>query len=47
MIDSRIWNRAALLVLMFMLYGIGVAAGRDQAVQAHHNHLACHPNLKP
>lgn len=40
-------NRAALLVLMFMLYGIGIAAGRDQATMAHHNHPACHPNLKP
>jgi hypothetical protein len=40
-------NRAAVLVLMFMLYGIGIATGRDQATMAHHAHPACHTNLKP
>lgn len=47
MITNRFWNRAALLALMFMLYGVGVAAGRDQATLAHQQHPACHPNLKP
>ena len=47
MINHRIWNRVALLVCMFGLYGVGIAAGRDQATLAHHNHPACHPNLKP
>lgn len=47
MITNRWINRCALLVLMFMLYGIGIAAGRDQATLAHHNSPACHPNLKP
>jgi len=47
MINNALWNRIALVVLMFMLYGIGIAAGRDQAVQAHHSHAACNTNLKP
>lgn len=40
-------NRFALLSLMFMLYGIGIAAGRDQATIDYNNHPACHPNFKP
>ena len=47
MITNRFWNRAALLALMFMLYGVGIAAGRDQATLAHNQHPACHPGLKP
>ncbi len=43
MTTNRFWNSVALLVLMFMFYGIGVATGRDQAA----NHPACHQNLKP
>lgn len=40
-------KRFAVLAIMFGFYGIGIAAGRDQALLAHHNHPACHPNLKP
>lgn len=40
-------KRFAVLTIMFGFYSIGIAAGRDQAVQAHHNHPACHANLKP
>lgn len=47
MINNRWLNRCAVLAVMFMLYGVGVSAGRDQAAVAHHNHPACHPNLKP
>jgi hypothetical protein len=47
MITNRFWNRVGLLVLMFMLYGIGIAAGRDAAMLAHHQHPACNVNLKP
>jgi hypothetical protein len=36
-------KRFAVLAIMFGFYGIGIAAGRDQA----HNHPACHQNLKP
>jgi hypothetical protein len=43
MTTNRFWNSVALLVLMFMFYGIGVATGRDQAAM----HPACHQNLKP
>jgi hypothetical protein len=25
-----------------MIYAVGVSMGRDQVVQAHHNHPACH-----
>lgn len=47
MISHRFWNHIAALVLLFMFYGIGIAVGRDQAVEAHHNHPACNRNLKP
>lgn len=47
MINNRWLNRCAVLAVMFMLYGVGVSAGRDQAAVAHHNHPVCHPNLKP
>lgn len=47
MTTNRFWNSVAALVLMFMIYAAGMAAGKDQAVQAHHNHPACHQNLKP
>jgi len=40
-------KRFAVLAIMFGFYGIGIAAGRDQATLAHYNHPACHPNLKP
>jgi hypothetical protein len=40
-------NRIAALTLLFMIYAVGVSVGRDQAVQAHNNHPACHQNLKP
>jgi hypothetical protein len=36
-------KRFAVLAIVFGFYGIGIAAGRDQA----HNHPACHQNLKP
>lgn len=47
MIRNPFWNSVAALVLMFMIYAAGMAAGKDQAVQAHHNHPACNQNLKP
>jgi hypothetical protein len=47
MINNPWLNRCAVLVLMFGFYGIGIAAGRDEAKLAHYNHPACHTNLKP
>lgn len=47
MITNPTLNRVAALVLLVMVYAAGTAAGRDQATMAHHNHPACHPNLKP
>lgn len=47
MITNPWLNRCAVLALMFMLYGVGLAAGRDQATLAHHQHPACHTGLKP
>ena len=40
-------NRFAALALMAMVYALGYDIGRDATVQAHHNHPACHTNLKP
>ena len=40
-------KRFAVLAIMFGFYGIGISAGHDQATLAHHQHPACHPNLKP
>lgn len=47
MITNPWLNRCAVLALMFMLYGVGFAAGRDQAALEHRQHPACHLNLKP
>ncbi len=40
-------NRFAALTLLFMMYAVGISVGRDQVMQAHYQHPACHPNLKP
>ena len=40
-------NRITVLVLLIAMYAIGYSGGRDQAVQAFHNHPACNTNLKP
>lgn len=40
-------NRIAALVLLAMVYAAGATIGHERAVEAHHNHPACHPNLKP
>ena len=47
MIKNHFWNSVAALVLLFMVYAAGMAAGKDAAVQAHNNHPACNTNLKP
>ena len=47
MTTNPFWNRIAALVLLAMVYAAGHDTGRNQAVQAHHNHPACHQNLKP
>lgn len=45
---TNIWlNRAAALACLLMVYAAGYSGGKDQATQAHHNHPACHANLKP
>jgi TctA family transporter len=40
-------NRITALVVLAAIYAAGYAGGRDQAILAHHNHPACHTNLKP
>lgn len=40
-------NRLAALVLLLCVYIAGQDTGYSNAVQAHHNHPACHQNLKP
>ncbi len=40
-------NRFAALTLLFIMYAVGISVGRDQVMQAHYQHPACHPNLKP
>jgi len=40
-------NRIAAAVLLLMVYVAGVDTGRTNAVKAHHQHPACHQNLKP
>jgi hypothetical protein len=47
MINNPWLNRAAVLATLLMVYAAGYAGGKDQAIQAHHNHPACHANLKP
>ena len=47
MITNSWINRITAVVLLAAIYAAGHAAGRDAAVQAHHDHPACHPNLKP
>lgn len=47
MTSNRLINRCASIVLLGMVYLLGVDVGRDAAVQAHHQHPACHTNLKP
>jgi hypothetical protein len=40
-------NRCAALALLFMMYAVGISVGRDQAMQVHYQHPACHQGLKP
>lgn len=47
MIANPWFNRITALVLLAMVYAAGHDAGRQAAVQAHHNHPACHQGLKP
>ena len=47
MTTNNMINRIASLALLFMIYAVGISVGRDQVVQAHHNHPACHQGLKP
>jgi len=43
MINNRFINTVAAIVLLAMVY----VAGQDSGYKAHHNHPACHQNLKP
>jgi TctA family transporter len=47
MITNPWVNRITALVVLAAIYAAGYAGGRDQAILAHHNHPACHTNLKP
>jgi hypothetical protein len=47
MITNPWVNRITALVVLAAIYAAGYAGGRDQATLAHHNHPACHTNLKP
>ena len=41
MITNPWINRCAALVLLFMMYGVGISVGRDQA----YSHPACHQRV--
>jgi len=43
MINNPWINRIAAIVLLAMVY----VAGQDSGYRAHHNHPACHQNVKP
>jgi hypothetical protein len=47
MITNPWINRIGALVLLLVVYTAGLDTGRSEAVKAHHNHSACHQNLKP
>lgn len=47
MITNPWVNRITVMVLLAVIYAAGYAGGRDNAILAHHQHPACHPNLKP
>jgi len=47
MITNPWVNRISALLLLCVIYAAGYSGGRDAATLAHHNHPACHPNLKP
>jgi len=47
MITNPWINRISALLLLCVIYAAGYSGGRDQAVQAYHNHPACNTNLKP
>lgn len=47
MITNPWVNRITSLVLLAVVYAAGYAGGKEQAIQAHHQHPACYPNLKP
>jgi hypothetical protein len=47
MTPNPLMNRLAAMVLIAMVYVAGASTGHDQAMQAHSQHPACHPNLKP
>ena len=40
-------NRISAVLLLAVIYAAGYSSGRDAATLAHHQHPACHPNLKP
>ena len=47
MITNPWVNRISALLLLAVIYAAGYSGGRDAAMLAHHDHPACHPNLKP
>jgi len=47
MINAPWLNRAAALTVIVCVYILGYVGGKDNAIQAHHNHPACYQNLKP
>jgi hypothetical protein len=47
MIHNPWLNRAAVIVALLCVYAAGYASGKDQAIQAHYNHPACHAPLRP
>jgi len=47
MITNPWINRIGALVLLLVVYTAGLDTGRSEAAKAHHNHPACHQNLKP
>ena len=47
MITNPHINRLAAIVILLGVYVAGIDSGTQRAAEAHHNHPACHQNLKP
>ena len=47
MITNPHINRLAAIVILLCVYIAGIDSGTQRAAEAHHNHPACHQNLKP
>jgi hypothetical protein len=45
---TKSWTTCiGILAILFLVYGVGYAGGRDQALQNYQNQTVCNSNLKP